>query len=143
METEKKNHVKQSMFHHKLSMIENNRHFSLCVLSRTVVSNSVSPWTIACRGDSSGKNTGWVAMPSSGDLPNSGFEPMSPTLRSGSLPSEPPRKPKNIRAGSLSRLQENFPSQESNWGLLCWRQILYQLSYQRSPTFFSTYVLIL
>ena len=40
-----------------------------------------------------GKNTGWVAMPSSGDLPNSGTEPRSPTLWKDSLPSEPPGNP--------------------------------------------------
>ena len=30
--------------------------------------------------------------------------------------------------GSLSLLQEIFPTQESNWGLLHGRQVLYQLS---------------
>ena len=35
--------------------------------------------------------------------------------------------------GSLSLLQGIFPTQESNWGLLHCRQILYQLSYQESP----------
>ena len=39
--------------------------------------------------------------------------------------------PKNTRVGSLSLLQGIFPTQESNWGLLHCRQILYQLSYQR------------
>ena len=36
----------------------------------------------------------------------------------------------NIGVGSLSLLQWIFPTQESNWGLLHYRQILYQLSYQ-------------
>ena len=40
-------------------------------------------------------------------------------------------KPKNTGVGSLSLLQRIFPTQESN--LLHCRQILYQLSYQRSP----------
>ena len=35
--------------------------------------------------------------------------------------------------GSLSLLQGIFLTQESNWGLLRCRQILYQLSYQKSP----------
>ena len=48
------------------------------------------------------------------------------------LPSEPPGKPKNTGMGSLSLLQEIFPIQESNQGLLHCRWILYQLSYQRS-----------
>jgi len=34
---------------------------------------------------------------------------------------------------SLCLLQGNFLTQESNWGLLHCRQILYQLSYQGSP----------
>ena len=50
-----------------------------------------------------------------------------------SLPSEPPGKPKNTGMGSLSLLQGNFLTQESNWGLLHCRKILYQLSYQGSP----------
>ena len=43
------------------------------------------------------------------------------------------REPKNTRVGSLSLLQQIFLTQESNWGLLHSRQILYQLSYQGSP----------
>ena len=35
--------------------------------------------------------------------------------------------------GSLSLLQGIFLTQELNWGLLPCRQILYQLSYQKSP----------
>ena len=40
----------------------------------------------------------------------------------------------NAGVGSLSLLQGIFPPQESNWGLLNCRQILYQLSYQGSPS---------
>ena len=32
-------------------------------------------------------------FPSSGDLPNPGIEPRSPTLQTDSLPAEPPGKP--------------------------------------------------
>ena len=39
----------------------------------------------------------------------------------------------NTGVGSLSLLQGIFPAQESNWGLLHCRWILYQLSYQGSP----------
>ena len=39
----------------------------------------------------------------------------------------------NTGMGSLSLLQVIFNTQESNWGLLHCRQILYQLSYQGSP----------
>ena len=76
---------------------------------------------------------GWVAFPSPGDLPNPGIEPRSLTLQTDSLPAEPPGKPKNTEVGSLSLLQQIFPTQKSNWGLLHCRQILYQLSYQGIP----------
>ena len=39
----------------------------------------------------------------------------------------------NIRMGSCFLLQGIFLTQESNQGLLHYRQILYQLSYQGSP----------
>ena len=38
----------------------------------------------------------------------------------------------NTGVGSLSLLQGIFPTQELNWGLLPYRGILYQLSYQGS-----------
>ena len=53
-------------------------------------------------------------MPSFRDLPNPGIEPGSPALRANSLPSEPPGKPKSIGVSSLSLLQGNFLTQESN-----------------------------
>ena len=78
----------------------------------------------------------WVAMPSSRDLPNPGTEPRSPTLQAVSLLTEPPGKPQNTGMGRLSLLQGIFPTQELNWGLLHYRCVLYQLSYQGSPAFF-------
>ena len=69
-------------------------------------------------------------IPSPRDLPNPGIKPRSPTLQVDSLPAEPARKPKNTGVGSLSLLQRIFPTQELNEGLLHYRQILYQLSYQ-------------
>ena len=71
-------------------------------------------------------------FPSLGDLPNPGIEPRSPMLQVDSLPAEPQGKPKNTGVGSLSLLQQIFPIQELNWGLLHCRQILNQLSYQGS-----------
>ena len=67
------------------------------------------------------------------DLPNPGIEPRSPTSQADSLLSEPPGNLKNTGVGSLSLLQRIFLTQESNWGLLHCRWILYQLSYQGSP----------
>ena len=46
--------------------------------------------------------------------------------------SEPQGKPKKTGAGSLSLLQQIFPTQESNLGLLHCRLILFRLSYEGS-----------
>ena len=51
-------------------------------------------------------------------------------MQADSLPDEPQVKLKNTGVGSLSLLQGIFPTQESNWDLLYYRWILYQLSYQ-------------
>ena len=58
----------------------------------------------------------------------------APSLQVDSLPAEPQGKPKNTGVGSLSLLQWIFPTQKWNWGLLHCRQIVYQLSYQGSPS---------
>ena len=76
-----------------------------------------------------------LPCPPPGDLPDSGIEPRSPTLQADSLLSEPPGKPMNTGVGSLSLLQGIFLTQESSWGLLHCRRILYQLSYQGIPIF--------
>ena len=73
-------------------------------------------------------------FPSPGDLPKPGFKPRSPTLQAHSLPPEPPGKPKHSGVGSRSLLQWIFLTQELNCDLLHFRQILYQLSYQGSPS---------
>ena len=85
-------------------------------------------------GDSPGKNigSGLPCLPP-GDLPNPGIKPRSPTPQADSLLSEPLEKPKNTGVGSLSFHQGNFQTQESNWGLLHCRQILYQTSYLEKP----------
>ena len=78
----------------------------------------------------------WSGQPflSPGDLPNPGIEPRSPTFLGDSLPAKPQGKPKNTGVGSPSPLLQGIiPTQESNRGLLHYRRILYQLSYQGSP----------
>ena len=60
-------------------------------------------------------------------------------LQVDSLLSDPPGKPKNTGMGSLFLLQGIFLTQESNWGLLYYREIFYQLSYQGSPSIISFY----
>ena len=113
---------------------------TLCaVLSHSFVSDSF--WVHGCQptrllcpwGFSREENQIGLPCPLPGDIPNPGIEPRSPTLWADSLPSELPGKPKNTGVGSLSLLQGIFLIQESNWGLLHCRRILFQLSYQRSP----------
>ena len=70
----------------------------------------------------------WAAFPFS----KGSSQPRSRT-QVDSLPAEPQGKPRNTGVGGLSLLQQVFPTQESNWGLLHCRRILYQLSYQGSP----------
>ena len=56
----------------------------------SVVSDSVTPWTVACQAHLSGilqaRILEWVAIPSPGDLPDPGIEPRSPALQADSLP---------------------------------------------------------
>ena len=77
----------------------------------------------------------WVAFPFFRNLPNPGIKPRTPALQADSLPGEPQGKPKNIGMGTISLLQQIFPTQESTRGLLHRRWILHQLSYQGSPVF--------
>ena len=69
-----------------------------------------------------------LPCPPPGDLPNPGIKPRSPAMQLNSLPADPPGKPKNTGVGSLSLLQLIFLTQ----GLLHYKWILYQLSYQGS-----------
>ena len=69
----------------------------------------------------------WSGIPSPGDLPNPGIESRSPTLQAVSLPAESQGKPQNTGLHRLSLLQQIFLTQESNWGFLHCRWILYQL----------------
>ena len=85
-----------------------------------------TPWTIQSMEFSRPEYWSGLPFPSPGDLPNPGIELKSPTLRVDSLPAEPPGKPKNAGVYLLQRI---FLTQESNWGFLSCRQILYQLNY--------------
>jgi len=51
-------------------------------------------------------------FPSPGDLANPGIEPRSPALQADSLLAEPQGKPTNTGVGSLSLLQQIFPTQD-------------------------------
>ena len=73
----------------------------------------------------------WVDFPFS--RVSSQPEPRSPSVQVYFLPDKPRGKPKNMEVGSLSLLQLIFPTQELNWGLLHWRQIICELGFQGSP----------
>ena len=86
-----------------------------------------SPWNHL------GQNTGVGSLSLlQGIFPTQGLNPGLPALQADSLPAELPGKPKNTELGSLPLLQRIFSTQESNCGLLHYRRILYQLSYQGS-----------
>ena len=70
----------------------------------------------------------WAAFLSS----RGSYQPRYPALQADSLPAEPKGKPKNTGVGSLSLVQQIFLTQESNWGVLHCKWILYQLRYQGS-----------
>ena len=76
---------------------ENTTH--MCVLSRSVVSDSLrprglQPTRLLCPwGFSRQEYQSGLPRPLPGDLPNSGVEPRSLTLQADSLLSEPPGKP--------------------------------------------------
>ena len=116
-------------------------HTVLCaVLSHSVVSDSVTSWTVTHQAPLSigfSRQEYWSGLPCPppGDLPDPGIKSRSPALQADSLPAEPQGKPKNTGVGSLSLLQRIFPPQESNWGLLHYRRVIYQLSYQGSPVY--------
>ena len=82
-----------------------------------------SPW------NSPGQNTGWGVF----SFPRGSSQPRDWTqvshVAGRIFTSWATGKPKNTGVSSLSLLQGIFLTQESNWGLLHCRQILYQLSY--------------
>ena len=92
------------------------------------MSDSLSPMDYTVHGILRARILEWEAFPFSRGL-NRGSEPRSSALQVDSLPAEPQEKPKKSGVGSLSILQQIFPTQEFNQGLLHCRQIFYQLSY--------------
>ena len=128
--------IQKHQFFSAQPFLWSNSHSCTCcaVLSHSVVSDFATPWTVPHQAPLSmgilqARILEWIAMPSS----RGSSQPRSPALQADSLPPEPPGKPKNTGVGSLSLLQGIFLTQESNWGFLHCRKILYQLSYQGSP----------
>ena len=103
--------------------------------SRSGMSNfSRPPWTL-CKSTEFSRPGYWsgYTFPSPGDLPNPGIESRFPTLWVDSLSAEPPGKPNNTGVGSLSLLQQIFPTQKLNQGALHCRWILYHWNHYGKP----------
>ena len=100
-------------------------HPTLCKLW-SVATRLLCPW-----GFSRQEHRNGLPCPPPGDLPNPGIKPRSPALQADSSVT---REAQNTGGGSLSLLQGNLPTQESNQGLLHSKGIPYQLSYPGSPS---------
>ena len=101
------------------NILLSKRSYMLCAYLLSHVQLLVTPWTVACQtplsmGILQTRNWSGLPCPPPRDFPNPGIKPRSPTLQADSLLSEPPGKPKNTGGSSLSRLQENFLTQELN-----------------------------
>ena len=131
--------VGEFAFLHALSSIYEVKWNSL---SHDPIRLFVTPWTIQSMEFSRPESPSGqrVAFPFSRGSSQPRIKPRSPTLQVDSLPAEPQGKPKYTGVGSLSLLQQIFPTQESNWGLLHCRQILYQLNYEGSPLAFIAFI---
>ena len=101
--------------------------------SHLVVSDSATPWTYTVHGILQANILEWVAFPFSrrSSLPRDRTQVSH--VAEGFFTSWATRKAKNTVLSSLSLLQWIFQTQESNWGLLHCRWILYQLSNQDGP----------
>ena len=67
----------------------------VCVCVSLILSNSATPWTVACQAPLSrefSRQEYWSGLPfpSPVDLPNPGIKPRSTALQVDSLPTEPP-----------------------------------------------------
>ena len=73
-------------------------YWAMCaLLSRSVMSNSATPWTVACQallsmGFSRQEYWSGLPFPPPGNLPNPGIKPRSLALQADSLPTEPSGK---------------------------------------------------
>ena len=107
------------------------------VVYRDVMSNSCDPMDCSLPGSSvngilQARLLEWVAISCSKSESES-CSVMSDSLRPHGLYSPQNSQGQNTGEGSLSLLQEIFPTQGSNPGLPHCRKILYQLSHKGSP----------
>ena len=82
--------------------------------SHSVVSDYLQPHELYSPWNFQARILEWVAIPFSKGFSNPGIKPRSPTLQADSLSAESQGKPKNTGVGSLSFLQQIFPTQELN-----------------------------
>ena len=106
-----------------------------------------TPWTVAHQaplfmGILQTKLLEWIAMPSSKGSSKPRDQTQVSCIAGGFFTIWASRKPKNTGVVSPSLPQGIFPTQELSQGLLLCRWILYQLSYQGSPSISMCYVLI-
>ena len=92
--------------------------------NRSVVSDSVTPWTLAYQvppsmGFSRQEYWSGLPVPSPGDLPDPGIEPGSPTFQADALTSEPPGKPS----------QEGWTGKSTKFLVISYSENLKGLSY--------------
>ena len=104
-----------------------------CAQSLSHVQLFATPWTVPARLFCPwifSRQEYWSGLPcpTLGALATPGIKHRSPGLQEDSLLNEPPGKPKT-GVGSLSFLQRIFPTQESNWGLLCCRFFTVRFSF--------------
>ena len=92
-----------------------------------------TPWTIQPRELSRPEYWSEYTFPSPGGSSQLRDRTQVSCIVGGFFTSWATREVQEYQTGSLSLLQRIFPTQESNWGLLHCRQILYQVSYQGSP----------
>ena len=126
--------LKSLVFHISEHSLKRKKEVSVLVTQSCLTQRTHQLWVPMLPWNSPGKNTGVDChFLLQGIYLGPGIKPRSPTLQADSLLTEPPEKSKNSGVGGLSLLQGNFPTQESNRGVLHCRQILYQLSYLGSP----------
>ena len=101
--------------------------------SHSVVSTVCDPMDYSVPGILQARILECVAFPFSRKSSHPRDQTQVSHIAADSSSAEPPGKLKNTGVGSLSLLQEIFPTQGSNPNLLNCRWILYQLSYQGSP----------
>ena len=102
--------------------------------SHSVVSDSLRPMDHTVHGILQARILEWVAFPFSRGSSHLRDQTQVSCIAGRFFTSWATGKPKNTGGGNLFLLQWIFPTQGSNQGLLLCRRILYQLSYQGTPT---------